>query len=75
MIAVLATVQGSLLLAWVVKANMHHLLSYIMSLWLNSFIVDADVPLRSLPPFFFLSSFAHFMKNCDSVVCSQICTW
>ena len=44
MIAVLATVQGSLLLARVVKANMHHLVSYITSLWLNSFVVDADVP-------------------------------
>lgn len=52
MIAVLATVQGSLLLARVVKANMHHFLSYITSLWLNSFVVDAVVPLRSLPPLF-----------------------
>ena len=44
MIAVLATVQGSLLLARVVKANMHHLLSYNTSLWLNGFVVDADIP-------------------------------
>lgn len=44
MIAFLATAQGSLLLAQVVKANMHHLVSYITSLWLNNFMVDADDP-------------------------------
>lgn len=44
MIALLATAQGSLLLAPVVKANTQHLVSYITSLWFNSFVVDADVP-------------------------------
>jgi hypothetical protein len=43
MIAFLATVQGSWLLAQVITANMQHLVCYITSLWLN-FVVDADIP-------------------------------
>ena len=73
MIAFLATVQGSLLLAQVVKANMHHLVSYITSLWLNNFVVDADVPhfypSKVPAPFLFFFFNLHTLWKIVTVLC------
>jgi hypothetical protein len=72
MIAFLATVQGSWLLAQVIMANMQHLVSYITSLWLN-FVVDADIPhfcLSEVPPPLPLSFFnLHTLWRLVTVLC------
>lgn len=45
---------------------------YVTTVWLNKFVVGADISQFHPSKFHIFIKSAYFIKNCDSVVCSQI---